>query len=103
MTDEIESRYDAVPGTEILVNQSNGNESASDFEAYQHVTRGEARILLVPQPSLTDPNDPLRWPKWKKGVVFGNGLLYAFMGAVTGPMMAGGLSPSVEYHLRWCN
>ncbi|KAL3490085.1 major facilitator superfamily domain-containing protein [Aspergillus germanicus] len=92
MTDEIESRYDAVPGTEILVDQSNGNKSASDFETYQHVTRGDARILLVPQPSLTDPNDPLRWPKWKKWLVFGNGLLYAFMGAATGPMMAGGLS-----------
>jgi hypothetical protein len=91
MTDEIESRYDAVPGTEILVDQSNGNKFGSDSDTYQHVTRGDARILLVPQPSLTDRNDPLRWPKWKKWLVFGNGLLYAFMGAVTGPMMAGGL------------
>jgi hypothetical protein len=71
MTDEIESRYDAVPGTEILVDQSNGNKSTSDFERYQHVIRGDARILLVLQPSLTDPNDPIRWPKWKKRLVFG--------------------------------
>ncbi|KAL3455060.1 major facilitator superfamily domain-containing protein [Aspergillus heterothallicus] len=92
MTDTIEPRYDAVPGTEILIDQGNGNDkTASGFGAYQHVTRGDARILLVPQPSLTDPNDPLRWPKWKKWLVFGNGLLYAFNGAVTGPMMAGGM------------
>ncbi|KAL3454187.1 major facilitator superfamily domain-containing protein [Aspergillus insuetus] len=100
MADEIESRYDAVPGTEILVDQSNGNKSASDFETYQHVTHGDARILLVPQPSLTNSNDPLRWPKWKKWVVFGNGLLYAFMGAVTGPMMAGGMLQLSEFFNR---
>jgi hypothetical protein len=23
----------------------------------------------VPQPSLSDPNDPLRWPSWKKWIV----------------------------------
>lgn len=27
-------------------------------------------IVLVPAPSKTDPNDPLRWPKWKKHVAF---------------------------------
>ncbi|KAL2838109.1 major facilitator superfamily domain-containing protein [Aspergillus pseudoustus] len=92
MGDTIESRYDAVPGTEILVDQgSENNKTTPDFSAYQHVTRGDARILLVPQPSLADPNDPLRWSKWKKWLVFANGLLYAFNGAVTGPMMAGGM------------
>lgn len=27
-------------------------------------------VILVPQPSLTDANDPLRWPRWKKHVAF---------------------------------
>ncbi|KAK3941811.1 protein HOL1 [Diplogelasinospora grovesii] len=27
-------------------------------------------LVLVPRPSSTDPNDPLRWPAWKKHVAF---------------------------------
>ncbi|KAK4193224.1 protein HOL1 [Podospora australis] len=27
-------------------------------------------LVLVPHPSPNDPNDPLRWPKWKKHVAF---------------------------------
>jgi hypothetical protein len=35
-------------------------------------------ILLVPQPS-SDPNDPLRWPQWKKYVIFINICMYSFL------------------------
>lgn len=35
-------------------------------------------ILLVPQPS-NDPNDPLRWPQWKKYVIFINICMYSFL------------------------
>ncbi|PCG93378.1 Major facilitator superfamily domain, general substrate transporter [Penicillium occitanis (nom. inval.)] len=88
MDDQIRPRESA-PGTEILIDQGK-----QKYEEYQHVTRGNAQILLVPQPSLTDPNDPLRWPRWKKWLTFANGLFYAFNGAMTGPMMAGGSAPS---------
>lgn len=90
MDDQIHP-HAAAPGTEILIDQ--GKEK---YIEYQHVTRGNAQILLVPQPSLTDPNDPLRWPLWKKWLTFANGLFYAFNGAMTGPMMAGGGIPSYE-------
>lgn len=53
MDDQIRP-HEAPPGTEILIDQ--GKEK---YEGYQHVTRGNAQILLVPQPSLIDPNDPL--------------------------------------------
>jgi hypothetical protein len=72
------------------------------LDDYQHVVHGDGRIILVPQPSLKDPNDPLLWGRLKKWLTFGNGLFYAFNGAVTGPMMAGGTSlyqflPSIWY------
>lgn len=79
--------HQSVPGTELLVDQ---NQSAF-AHTYKHISYGNRRIILVPQPS-DDPNDPLLWPRWKKWLVLGNGLFYAFNGAITGPMMAGGQS-----------
>lgn len=70
------------PGTELLY------DSSGSYGELQHVRRGDSHTLLVPQPSLTDPNDPLRWPAWKKWVTFSNGLAYSFLGGVTGPLMA---------------
>ena len=35
-------------------------------------------VLLVPQPSA-DPNDPLRWPQWRKYLVFINICFYSFL------------------------
>jgi hypothetical protein len=86
----LNQEYTPVPGTELLIDQDKSDTS----HQYQHVACGDSRIILVPQPSLTDPNDPLLWPRWKKWTVFGNGLFYGFNGAVTGPMMAGGMYPS---------
>lgn len=61
-----------------------------DRSHLKHRTRGDARILLVPQPSRTDANDPLNWATPKKSIAFFNGCWYAFMGAITGPIMAAG-------------
>ena len=81
--------YQDAPGTEILVDQNEDNKEY--LHGYQHVViRRDTRILLVPQPSLNDPNDPLLWPQWKKWLTLFNGLFYSFNGAMTGPMMAGG-------------
>lgn len=42
---------------------------------------GEAStsIVLYPQPSPNDPNDPLRWPLWKKHVAFASVCAFTFL------------------------
>lgn len=73
------------PGTEYLYDLT------LKHHALQHAPDGDHHVLLVPQPSLTDPNDPLRWPTWKKWMTLTNALTYSFFGGVTGPIMAAGL------------
>ncbi|KAL6712494.1 hypothetical protein ACN47E_000371 [Coniothyrium glycines] len=36
-------------------------------------------LVLVPAPSSTDPNDPLRWPKYKKHIAFASMCAFTFM------------------------
>ncbi|KAL5356427.1 major facilitator superfamily domain-containing protein [Aspergillus floccosus] len=99
MSDGIQEQprqYIAAPGTELLIDQ----EHLPSVSTYQHITHGDKEILLVPQPSLNDPNDPLLWSRRKKWLTFGNGLLYAFNGAVTGPMMAGGMIQLATFFKR---
>ncbi|KAJ9156240.1 MFS general substrate transporter [Pleurostoma richardsiae] len=76
-----------VPGTEVLIDE----DQSEYIHTLQHAKKGDGRILLVPQPSLTDPNDPLRWSVVKKWIVFVNGLGYTFLGSFIGPMMSGGM------------
>jgi hypothetical protein len=77
----------AVPGTEVLYDVGN----SEYIHRFQHVLHGDSHILLVPQPSILDSSDPLRWPRWKKWMVLLNALWYSFNGAVTGPIMAAGM------------
>lgn len=35
-------------------------------------------VVLVPQPS-EDPNDPLKWPQWKKMLAFGTTCTFTFL------------------------
>lgn len=86
----IEKIFVAAPGTEIMMDEDAPGATERRLRNLQHATVGHGHILLVPQPSLSDPNDPLRWSSFKKWVVLLNGVAYAFNGAVTGPMMAGG-------------
>jgi hypothetical protein len=79
-----------LPGTEILFD----NSTRPDLQHLKSHTNGNSRMLLVPQPSLDDPNDPLSWPAWKKHLTLFNGCWYAFMGAITGPIMAAGMRPT---------
>lgn len=88
-SDEIEVACKPAPGTEILYDVAEDGSSSRRLHHLQHAKHGNGHLLLVPQPSLTDPNDPLRWSTAKKWVTFVNALGYAFMGAVTGPIMAG--------------
>lgn len=47
-------------------------------------------LVLVPHPSPNDPNDPLRWPKWKKHVAFGAVCAFTFFTNYA----IGGLAPA---------
>ena len=83
--------FQHTPGTEILLDEKHGDpEAHSKLRMLQHAS-DHSDVILVPQPSLNDPNDPLRWPKWKKWVVFANALDFAFNGSITGPIMAAGI------------
>ncbi|ORY66086.1 major facilitator superfamily domain-containing protein [Pseudomassariella vexata] len=47
-------------------------------------------IVLVPRPSETDPNDPFRWPAWKKNVAFSSVCAFTFLTNYA----IGGLAPA---------
>ena len=85
-TDIIERVYVAAPGTQIMMDEDGSGATEKKLHLLQHAKSGDGHILLVPQPSITDPNDPLKWSTAKKWVVLMNGVAYAFNGAVTGPM-----------------
>ncbi|KAF2709482.1 MFS general substrate transporter [Pleomassaria siparia CBS 279.74] len=51
---------------------------------------GTTTVVCVPAPSKTDPNDPLRWPKWKKHVAFGSVCAFTFLTNFA----IGGLAPA---------
>ena len=89
-TDQISTAVVAsAPGTELLYDTGKGGSRVAHLQ-YIRDSDGN-HVLLVPQPSLTDPNDPLRWSAVKKWLTFLNGVTYAFMGSVTGPIMAAGM------------
>ncbi|CAK7200604.1 hypothetical protein SEUCBS139899_003302 [Sporothrix eucalyptigena] len=83
--DEIMQR---APGTELLFDTAMHHGEATGL---QFIQQNGQTIFLVPQPSLTDPNDPLNWSHRKKWAVYLNGVAYAFMGSVTGPIMSAGM------------
>jgi hypothetical protein len=91
------------PGTEILLDEKSGD-SEIHFRLHnlQHASTN-SNIILVPQPSLTDINDPLRWPRWKKLLVFANVLDYSFNGSITGPIMAAGYFPPLIFESTKAN
>lgn len=89
--DQIAARYHRAPGTEILYDKGDDEGATSKrLKDLQHLKRGDSHILLVPQPSLTDTNDPLRWSTTWKWVVLFNACWYSFNGSVTGPIMSAG-------------
>ncbi|KAH8900550.1 MFS general substrate transporter [Thozetella sp. PMI_491] len=89
-----EKMLETVPGTELLIDehpsQGKGN--------IQYASGGDGRIILIPQPSLNDPNDPLRWSPAKKWIVFIHGLAYSFLGSIIGPIMSGGMVQQAEFY-----
>lgn len=51
---------------------------------------GESTLILVPHPNMLDPNDPLRWPAWRKHVAFGSVCAFTFLANYA----IGGLAPA---------
>jgi len=95
--DEIAAHFTDAPGTEILYDKEGEHgETSKRLKTLQHLKHGDSHILLVPQPSLTDPNDPLRWSTLKKWGTFLNACWFAFNGSVTGPIMAAGTYLSLD-------
>ncbi|KAJ3533535.1 hypothetical protein NM208_g7943 [Fusarium decemcellulare] len=88
------ANYTRPPGTELLFDS--GDSCAPECGLQFVQGRDGSHIVLVPQPSLTDPNDPLRWSKLKKWGTFLNAIGYSFMGSVTGPIMAAGMISLAE-------
>jgi hypothetical protein len=91
--DDISADHLQAPGTELLIDDGKQGAKTTSLQFIQH---GDIHILLVPQPSLVDLNDPLRWSKLKKWGTFLNGVAYAFMGSVTGPIVAAGMIPLTQ-------
>lgn len=90
-SDRFAEQIHAAPGTEVLFDGSDNGSISERLHQLKHRQTGDGRMLLVPQPSLNDPNDPLNWSTVKKSIVFFNGCWFAFMGAITGPIMAAGM------------
>lgn len=53
-------------------------------------TSPDGGLVLVPRPSENDPNDPLRWPTWKKHVAFASVCSFTFLTNYA----IGGLAPA---------
>jgi hypothetical protein len=45
-----------------------------------HTEGDDGAFVLHPTPNPNDPNDPLRWPRWKKHVCFGSVCAFTFLG-----------------------
>ncbi|KAJ5807428.1 MFS general substrate transporter [Penicillium robsamsonii] len=87
-------QVETVPGTEILFDSE--GPASHLYGHLQHIERNGQRILLTPQPSQSDPNDPLSWSPLKKGIVFANACVYSFLGGVSGPIIAAGVLQLTE-------
>ncbi|KAK5129290.1 hypothetical protein LTR08_003620 [Meristemomyces frigidus] len=97
--ERVDTSRSAAPGTEILYDlATKGSEGHGALAYLQHVQTGDGHLLLVPQPSLTDPNDPLRWSGVKKQATFLNALGYSFLGGVTGPIMTGWVVEAAAFY-----
>ncbi|KAF2735170.1 MFS general substrate transporter, partial [Polyplosphaeria fusca] len=64
--------------------------SEGTVQLQHHSSSGKDSIVLLPAPSKTDPNDPLRWPTWKKHVAFTSVCAFTFLTNYA----IGGLAPA---------
>ncbi|KAJ7757704.1 MFS general substrate transporter [Mycena maculata] len=86
-----DTKLSHVPGTALFSEDPNATAYAAyegiDISTLQHGKGKYQDIILVPQPSRVDLNDPLLWPTWKK---------HAFFFILTyGTVLAGAVGPLV--------
>lgn len=62
----------------------------SDGTVQLHAQSSDGHIILHPTPNPNDPNDPLRWPRWKKHTAFGAVCAFTFLTNFA----IGGLAPA---------
>ncbi|WPH00966.1 Hypothetical protein R9X50_00380000 [Acrodontium crateriforme] len=67
---------------------------SSEGTVQLHDATGDGRLILNPTPDPNDPNDPLRWPIWKKHICFASICTLTFLTNYS----IGGLAPAF-YHL----
>ncbi|KAJ6507772.1 MFS general substrate transporter [Mycena vitilis] len=81
-----------VPGTALFSEDPNATAYAAyegiDIHLLQHATGKYKDIILVPQPSRIDPNDPLLWPTWKKHMFFLILIYGTVLAGAVGPLVA---------------
>ncbi|KAJ7471421.1 MFS general substrate transporter [Mycena galericulata] len=81
-----------VPGTALFSDDPNATAYAAydgiDINLLQHATGKHKDIILVPQPSKTDLNDPLLWPAWKKHMFFLILIYGTVLAGAVGPLVA---------------
>lgn len=70
------------------------SEGTVQLHKVSHLDAGSDLVVLVPRPNEHDPNDPLRWPTWKKHVAFASVCAFTFLTNYG----IGGLAPAF-YHL----
>ncbi|KAJ6507739.1 MFS general substrate transporter [Mycena vitilis] len=80
------------PGTALFSEDPNATAYAAyeglDLHLLQHATGKHKDIILVPQPSRIDLNDPLLWPAWKKHVFFFILIYGTVLAGAVGPLVA---------------
>ncbi|KAF8176697.1 MFS general substrate transporter [Mycena galopus ATCC 62051] len=81
-----------VPGTALFSEDPNATAYAAyeniDINMLQHATGKYKDIILVPQPSKFDMNDPLLWPTWKKHLFFLILIYGTVLAGAVGPLVA---------------
>jgi hypothetical protein len=88
---EIAQAIQRSPGTELLFDGDLDNVGQAHHLRLKHIETKIGRLVLVPQP-CDDPNDPLQWSLSKKYVTLAIGIVYSTLGAITGPLMAAGIT-----------
>lgn len=63
---------------------------ATEGTVQLHATEDDGKLILHPAPNPNDPNDPLRWPRWKKHVCFASVCAFTFLTNYA----IGGLAPA---------
>ncbi|TID17432.1 MFS general substrate transporter [Venturia nashicola] len=63
----------------IALKELDNTEGTVQLRSNNPIEGKSSELILLPRPSKTDPNDPLRWPRWKKHVAFTSVCAFTFL------------------------